>query len=448
MHAIRKTGILLIMKLYSSLRFCLIPILMTSPFAHAQSNYLKVGEAKVKKSVLALSPPLTDALHLANATQVAKTIQDDLSFVDFFNLLPASGFPQANIKTTTEIKYPEWIKSGVDYLSLSDLKIQDSRIVLEFHLVSTGGGKEVFGKRYTADVEEQKTLAHTVANDLVQTITGKRGIFLTKLAFQCDKTGKKEIYTSNFDGSEVHQVTKLRSLAMSPSWNPDGTKIAFSVYNRHSDNIKNIDLFELSFTNGALKLLSNHKGINSGANYSPVGNTLAYTMSYTGNPEIHLLDLATRESTQLTKSVGFDVDPAFSPDGQKLAFVSTRAGKPMLYVMDIKTPASVKRLTYAGQFNATPNWSPDGKKIVFASSIDGRFDLFTITADGSKIERVTKNEGNNEDPSYSPDGNFLAFSSNRSKGKNIFFMNAEGGNVKRLTFGLGNCVSPKWSPYL
>ena len=120
----------------------------------------------------------------------------------------------------------------------------------------------------------------------------------------------------------------------------------------------------------------------------------------------------------------------------------------MLYVSDIAHPETAQRLTYAGQFNATPSWAPDGSKIVFAGWLDKHFDIFTITPDGAKIDRLTKNEGNNEDPYFSPDGNFIVFSSNRSSGKNIYLMNSDATNVKRLTFGIGNCVAPKWSPYL
>jgi TolB protein len=426
----------------------LLSLFSISSLSFADSTYLKVGEAKVKKSVIALTAPLSDATRSAEAKTISKTIQDDLEFVDFFNVLPASAFPQTKIASADGVKYADWVKTGVDYNSFSNVKSDGSHISYEFHLASIGNNQEIFAKRYTAERGELKILAHTVANDIVLNITGKKGIFLTKIAFQCDKTGKKEIYTSNFDGSDVRQVTRLRSIAMAPAWSPDGTKIAFSVYNRHSDNVKNIDLFEFNFRTGSLRPLSNRRGMNSGANYSPNGQQIAYTMSYSGNPQIYVLDLSSKDSTQMTRSVGFDVDPAFSPDGSKLAFVSTRPGKPMLYLLDVKNPSDVKRLTYAGQLNATPSWSPDGKRIAFAGWLDKHFDLFTITPDGGKIDRLTKDEGNNEDPSYSPDGNFLAFTSNRSPGKNVYIMSTEGSNVKRLTFGLGNCVAPKWSPFL
>jgi TolB protein len=425
--------------------FCLLTI---STSAFAQSTYLKVGEAKVKKPVIALTVPAVDAAHLANAKFITKTIQDDFEFTDQFRILPASAFPQSKIASPADIKYADWVNAGTDYMSYGNFSSDGSRVTFEFHLISVGGNQEVFAKRYSAESSELKILANTVANDIVFNITGKHGIFLTKIAFQCDKTGKKEIYTANFDGSDARQVTRLHSLAMAPAWSPDGTKLAFSVYNRHSNNVKNIDLFELNFKTGSLKLLSNRKGINSGANYSPSGDRVAYTMSYTGNPEIHVLDLGSRQTTQLTRSIGFDVDPAFSPDGKQIAFVSSRPGKPMVYVMDVNNPSAAKRLTYAGAFNATPSWNPDGKKIAFAGWLDKHFDIFTITSDGGKIDRLSKDEGNNEDPNYSPDGNFIVFTSNRSQGKNIFLMNSDGGDVKRLTFGLGNCVAPKWSPFL
>jgi TolB protein len=427
----------------------LLSLVFLAPAARGQSTYLQVGEAKTKKPVIALTPLSVPGESAKAALKIIEqTLLADLDFTDQFRMLPGSAFPQTSVPSLAELKTGDWAKTGSDYVGYGSFADSRSGASIEFHLASVGGGTEVLAKRYTADSGEWKALAHSIANDIVLAITGKKGIFLTRIAFVCDKSGKKEIYTSSFDGSEVRQVSRLRSLSMAPAWSPDGTKIAFSVYNRHSGNIKNIDMFEFQFRSGILKLLSNRSGINSGASYSPDGGRLAYTMSHTGNPEIHLLDLASGESTQITRSLGFDVDPAFSPDGQKLAFVSSRPGKPMIYTLDLKNPLEVKRLTYAGSYNATPNWAPDGGKIVFAGWLDRHFDLFTITPDGGKIDRLTKDEGNNEDPHYSPDGNFIVFSSTRSGGKNVFVMNSDGSKVRRLTFGMGTCVAPKWSPYL
>jgi TolB protein len=398
----------------------------------AQTTSIAVGTAKTKKPTVSLAPPAQSTANVsAETTQIQKTIESDLLFTDQFQVTGSAE------------------KASSDYFTSGSIKSEGGKLVYEFHLSLSGDGKEILAKRYTSEMSEYRTLAHSIANDIVFAITGKKGIFLTKISFTCDKTGKKEIYTMNYDGSDVKQITKLRSIAMGVTWSPDGTRLAFSVFNRHSDGNKNIDLFEYSFKNGSMKLLSNRKGLNSGASYHPNGRQAALTLSYAGNPDIYLLNTENRSTTQLTRSAGFDVDPSFSPDGSKIAFVSSRAGKPMVYTMSTANPSDVRRITYAGQYNATPNWSPDGKKLVFAGWINQHFDIFTVTADGAKIERLSKDEGNNEDPSYSPDGSMIAFSSNRAaKEKAIYIMNIDGTNVKRLTFGLGNCSGSKWSPYL
>ena len=347
-------------------RACCLTLLTLgfSANVHAQSTYLAVGNAKTKKAVLALTETTPTGAVSAYLGQIQKTIEADLNFIEAFRLLPSSAFPQSSLSSVAELKQTEWMKSGADFLTFSQLKLErGTTLTYELHVVNISGNKEALAKRYTSDISDLKPLSHAIANDIVFAITGKKGIFLTKIAFACDKTGKKEIYTMNFDGSDLKQITRFQSITMAPAWNSDGTRLAFSVYNKHSDNTKNIDLFEYNFKNAKLQLMSNKKGINSGANYHPNGREMAITLSFAGNPDLYLLDLETKKASPLTHSIGFDVDPSFSPDGKKLAFVSSRAGKPMVYIAPTANPNEAKRLTFAGQYNATPTWSPDGKKL-------------------------------------------------------------------------------------
>src|SRR5262249_39065560 len=151
-------------------------------------------------------------------------------------------------------------------------------------------------------------------------------------------------------------------ISFAPAWSPDGTRIAYSVFNRHPSNIKNIDLYEFDFRSSTYRLLSNRKGINSGASYSPDGKNIALTMSFLGNPEIFLLNPVQKTVTRMTNSLGFDVDPSWSPDGKFMSFVSSRTGAPMVFSM-ANDGTQVQRLTFAGKYNATPNWSPTNNKI-------------------------------------------------------------------------------------
>lgn len=420
--------------------------------------YLAVGKAKAKKTIMAfpsikISKKESGSKSIAQA--IHKVVKNDLVFMDLFKFLGPEGYIEKTEKAgllPDKFKFSDWTTVKVQILLKTGIEVKEGKITLNAYLYDVEKGKQIISKKLIASTKDQQTLGHTLANEVVEALTGLPGIFLTKIAMACDRTGKKEVYIMNFDGSAVKQITSHRSNAFAPAWSPDGTKLAYSLYTRHHKKKesgqkitkKNMDLYEFDFKTRSIRLLSNRKGINSGAHYHPSGKSIALTMSFLGNPEIFSLDRKTRRATRLTKSWGFDVDPAWSPDGKKLAYVSSKTGKPMIFVMNADG-SSKKRLTYAGRYNSTPAWSPQSQKIAFAGWLDKGFDIFTINPDGTNIQRLTKKQGSNEDPDFSPDGNFIAFSSDRTGKRNIYVMNVDGSYVKRLTYGLGNCSTPRWS---
>lgn len=419
--------------------------------ASAQDKpYIAVGSAKIKKSVIAY-PETKIAASTSQAQGVAKTIREtvdsDLAYMDMFKMMDRAAYiePKTAGLAPNSFKFSDWTSIGVEFLIKTALSMEGSNVALEAYLYDVNGAKQLLSKRYVSSKNEAATIGHTLANDVVKALTGSEGIFLTKIAMICDRTKSKEVYMMDFDGTNVKQITKHKSITLAPAWSPDGTHLAYSLFTRRGDGSKNIDLFEYDFNTSKLRLLSNKKGMNSGASYSPDGKKIAATMSFLGNPELFSIDRETLQATRLSKTFGQEVDPTWSPDGKKMAFVSSRSGMPMVFSMNVDG-SNVQRLTYAGRYNATPDWSTRGDKIVFSGWVDGKFDVFTMNSDGSKIERLTKNQGSNEDPNFSPDGNFIVFSSNRTGQKNIYVMNLDGSYVRRLTYGLGNCVSPKWSP--
>jgi TolB protein len=425
----------------------LVAIFSTSSSFAADRAYIAVGGAKIKKTVLAFPDIKIEGDTSGIAKSVQETVSNDLLFMDMFKFLGAGAFvePATAGISLDSFKLSDWSSIGAEFVIKARVAPEGGNVALEGYLYDVSGAKQVLGKKYVATRTDVKTLAHSFANNIVEALTGLPGIFLTKIAMSCDRTGKKEIYVMNFDGTDVKQITTHRSIAFAPAWSPDGTKIAYSLFTRHKGNVKNIDLYEYDFRTNNIRMLSNRKGINSGAAYSPDGTRLALTMSFLGNPEIFSLNPSNGTVDRLTQSFGFDVDPAWAPDGKSLAFVSSRTGVPMVFSMSSTDGTKVQRLTYAGRYNATPTWSPQNNKIGFAGWIDGKFDIFIMNPDGTNIERLSKNQGNNEDPHFSPDGVFLAFSSNRTGQQNVYAMNVDGTFVKRLTYGLGNCVAPKWS---
>jgi len=441
------------MKKYTFTFAVLLSLTLSSVGAYAENEtsapkeqaYIAVGQAKARKTIIAL-PGFVGPVSLKTAGEkTLETVRADLLYMESFQILDAKAYLDNSTGVAPgTFQMSNWSSIQAEFVFKAELKPTESGLTLEGYLYNVANGNAVLTKRYVSSLGDLKTLSHTVANDIVKTITGLPGVFLTKISMVCDRTRSKEIYAMDFDGSNTRQLTHHRSVTLTPAWSPDGTRIAYSLIAKNKKNVKNTNLYEFDFRTSRIKMLSDRMGINSGAHYHPDGKKIALTMSFLGNPEVMVFDPDSKSVTRLTNSPGVDVDPNWAPDGKHLSFVSNRAGAPMVYRMN-SDGSDVRRLTFAGSYNATPSWSPQNNKIAFAGWIDGRFDIFVMNPDGTNIERLTKNQGNNEDPSFSPDGNFLVFSSNRAGQKNIYVMNIDGTFVKRLTYGLGDCVSPRWS---
>ena len=179
----------------------------------AEDVYIPVGEARAKKVAVAFPDPKGDGTHQKT---ISDTVSDDLAFMGSFVLLNKSGFgalgKEAGIAPNT-FKLDEWSGVGAELLLKTSLSLEKGKVVLEAHAYDVPRSREILSKKYLGDAGQVRALAHTFANDLVKAYTGLPGVFLTRIAMSCDRTGKKEIYTMDFDGSNVRQITHHGSIA-------------------------------------------------------------------------------------------------------------------------------------------------------------------------------------------------------------------------------------------
>ncbi len=67
--------------------------------------------------------------------------------------------------------------------------------------------------------------------------------------------------------------------------------------------------------------------------------------------------------------------------------------------MDVASKETVQ-LTYGAGRNENPVWAPDGRHLVFASNRGGKFHIYSMLADGSGVQQLTT-QGNNTMPVWS-----------------------------------------------
>jgi Periplasmic component of the Tol biopolymer transport system len=435
--------------------------------------YIKLGEAKTKKSLMAFpalqyaGSPTTTSKAQATGAEIFNTVTNDLTISSYFQLINSAAFLEEASKGLTPapgnpngFKYESWKALNADFLIKAAFSIVGDELTLETYTYHVPRASLVFGKKYQGKVSTARRMAHTFANDLLKELTGQTGPFLSRVVVASDLngTGKiKEIVTMDWDGNNIDQVTNHKSICLSPAWSPDGKTIAYTSYiKRIGNKFRNADMVLLNLASGKRAPVSYRKGINSGASFDPDGKHIYLTISQGERPDIYKMTYDGKLVLKVTNGPAgaMNVEPAVSPDGSKVAFSSDRSGRaPMIYVMDANGN-NVKRITFAGQFNSTPAWSPDGKKIAFAGQSEDHFDIFVMNSDGSDMKRLTsarKPNGKwafNEDPTFSPDGRFVMYTSDRTGKNQIYISTVDGTEERRVTNDEANYYKPKWSSNL
>ena len=409
-----------------------------------QYEYIDISNPFLRKIPLAI-PYFKNVTGTEEEDQLAKSstelLSSSLEFTGYFKILDRGAFlfdPTKDGVLTPQINFANWTVIGAELLITGLFEVSNGKIAMELRLFDTFKNKRILGKKYAGRLADQRRIIHRFCSEVIQYLTGHKGLFASKIAFVSTTSGNKEIYSCEFDGYNPQQLTRNRSISLFPAWSSDGRHLAYTSYKGGKPDLYIKNLAEMQEISVA------KKGINITPAWVPGKFELAATLSFSGDQEIYLLTGTGKIIKTLTRMRGSDLSPTWSPDGKKLAFVSTRSGNPQIYIKDLVSDKA-RRLTYQGNYNTQPNWSPRGDKIAYSSLIDGRHNIFLIDVEGLEPLQLTNESGDNEAPSWSPDGSMIAFSSNREGPFRIFVMTAFGTDQRRLLIMKGEQTNPKWS---
>lgn len=156
------------------------------------------------------------------------------------------------------------------------------------------------------------------------------------------KSGENDaMHLYNVKEDKLLETLRFRNLVMlgSPSWAPDGRKIAFSSIDK------------------------------------------------SGNNDLYVYELDSRSLVRLTNDFYDDRDPAWSPTHDIIVFSSDRnpygfKGKYNLFSYNLKS-GSIDYVTFGEENYYSPSWSRDGAWLTFTSDMDGAQNIWMMRVDSS-----------------------------------------------------------------
>ncbi|WP_163336616.1 Tol-Pal system beta propeller repeat protein TolB [Desulfopila sp. IMCC35008] len=427
------------MKFFNLIKFNIffISFLLFAQLSHgADRVYLDISAPEARKISFAVPWLLNKDLNGQKQKlggDLADILAKALKFHGIILIIPSSEY--GGTQNTN------WKNLGADFVVQGSYALTSKGITLELRLFDVAGNETMMGKSFSGTIKQKETMLFKFCDDVIEELTGTRGIASSQIAFVSHNKSAKEVYLTDILGRKLRQVTRHRNLIVSPRFTPDGKALSYTSYHTGNANLYITKLNQSKVT----RALSRRKGMNLAPAWSPDGTKMILTLSVNGNPDLFMLDDKGRIIEQLTKRAGINVSPTWSPDGSRIVFVSDRSGKPQLYVMDLRT-RNTQRITFKGSENAEPSWSPKEDLIVYSSLRDGVYQLFTTKPEpGAPAEQLTSDLSHHESPMWSPDGNQIIFSKRDGKKHQIYAIMKNGSFQRRVLAFPGSHTYPQWS---
>jgi TolB protein len=407
-----------------------------------------------------------------------KTLWDELDGSGIFRMVPRTSYPlnvpqrpedwmpeesrqpanarpgtSAAVQARQEVgrRMRDWSGPPVTamYMPVGYTAVQGGRLVLYGWLYNVSqespSGAQMMGRVYNSTMDETgaRDVARQYAADILK-IFGASSLAGSKIIFVSTRTGSKEIWMMDYDGSSQKAVTSYRSISTTPAVSPDGSKVAFTSFVRNRPEI----IVHSLLTGRRLPFYNQDASLNATPAFTPDGNTMLFSSTAGGGyAQIYACNADGRNLRRITSVRAVEVEPKVNPkNGTEVVFVSGRSGPQQIYKMNIEGTDVVRLTTGEGEAS-NPSWHPEGQHIAFAWTRGfepGNFNIFVMDVASRRVEQLTHGAGRNENPTWAPDGKHIVFSSRRNGRMQIYTMLADGTQVKQLTTQ-GENTMPVWS---
>ncbi|MDA7819258.1 Tol-Pal system beta propeller repeat protein TolB [bacterium] len=418
--------------------------LFVLPLFCASELFLEITKGSEDPFKVAMIP---FAGNVSVSKKLNKVIRNDLSRTGEFSLLDERLLLPLEVENE-EINYQDWRLLGMDYLVVGNIVKEKNSIDVSYEIFDIQKRRKIRSSKVFGLPNQLRQLAHYTSDGIYESIAGIKGIASTKLLYvneikSEDIKSRYRLMLADSDGANEQTLLSSSEPIISPSWSPDGKKVAYVSFETGLAKV-----YIQNIASGKREsVLSKNTQISS-PSWSPDGKYLSLTIYQDGNAEIYILRLRDKTLTRMTNQFAIDTESSWSPKGNKILFTSGRSGSPQIYELDLRRLNSkAKRISFEGSYNAKASYLPNEEGIIFVHrSTDGLFHI-ALKYKKENFIRILTEAKMDESPSVAPNGNMVIYGITEGDQSMLAGFSLSGATFK-LPASKGEVREPAWSNFL
>ena len=214
------------------------------------------------------------------------------------------------------------------------------------------------------------------------------------LAYTSYKEGKPNLFIMDLETGKDIYSEREEGMKLGTTWTGKSTLGYAKTSGNHST------IFTVDASTRQKKTIFSREGILTSPSFSPDGTKIAFVSDMYGSPQVFIKDISSGEPKRLTYSGNYNTSPTFSPKGDLIVFVSKINGSFEICTMNID--GSNQRVLTSGGINDSPQFSPCGRYILYSSKKGDQYNLYVMLYNGENKRMLKLTTKDEEQPKFVP----------------------------------------------